>query len=146
MSERGLLIACGEQAIRSALDNFEREMFGDEDVERILLPGGCWWLAEAAVASAGRLKRAVMNRSAAIDGVRALLAATRGPVALVGHQDCSWYRSRYLGLSPGEVVKRIGTDIYSARDEMQRLGSSALLTKGVILVRGDDGWSSRSLF
>ena len=143
---RGLLIACGEDAVRDGLAALEMSTFGQHQPDRILLPGGCWWLAEAAAAAQSRLKRAAMNRSSAVEAVRELLRATTGPIVLAGHQDCSWYRARHPTLSAGDLVKRIGADMYAARDEAQRLAGRPLRIQGLFLVRASDGWEPRVLF
>ena len=143
---RGLLIACGEDAVRDGLAALEQSAFSQQQPDRILLPGGCWWLAEAASAAQSRLKRAAMNRNSAVEAVRDFLTATSGPIVLAGHQDCSWYRARHPMLSPGDLVKRIGADIYAARDEAQRLAGHELSIQGIFLVRAGEAWETRALF
>ena len=143
---RGLIVACGEDAVRDGLDELERQNFPDGRPERLFLPGGCWWLAQASEASSGRLKRIAMNRSGVVEAVRDLLAAKASRIVLTGHQDCAWYRRRYPAASPGDLVKRIGADIYAARDEAVRLAGHSLKVQGTVLVRVGDSWEPRVLF
>lgn len=131
---RAFLIACGEPAVSAALAAFEAARFSGLPVERVLLPGGCWWLAEAA--SAGRLKRIIASRSAALDGVSAMISGDSvSEVALLGHQDCHWYHDRAPAAGPGELVRRIGQDLYIARDEILRVAGRALTVTGHVLIR-----------
>lgn len=148
MSEqRGLLIACGEPAVAGALDEVARRHFGELPVERILLPGGAWWLAEAADATSGRLKRMVAGRIGAVEAVSAWLADPLiERVIIVGHQDCAWYRERHPGLPAGELIKRLGAAMYAGRDELVRLARRPVRVRGVVLVVGTEGWVERELF
>jgi hypothetical protein len=142
-----LLVACGEPALRDALAGLERERFGGQPVERLLLPGGCWWLAEAAAMTSGRLKRMVLSRSSTYDAVVDFIAdRTLSGVALAAHQDCAWYRARYPRLSAGELVKRSGADLYTARDEVLRLAGWNLPVTGTVFVATGGEWSARALF
>jgi hypothetical protein len=78
---RGLLVACGEEAVRDGLEAFAEQAFTQHRPDRVLLPGGCWWLGQAAEASASRLKRAAMNRSSAVEASTPLVtkrSASRG--------------------------------------------------------------------
>lgn len=147
MSPRGLLVACGEPAIGEALASLEAQRFDGQPVERLLLPGGCWWLAEAAAMTGGRLKRIVLSRSSTYDAVVDFIAdRTLSGVALVAHQDCSWYGARFPRSSPGELVKRAGADLYTARDEVARLAGRNLSVSGTVFVIADGKWSARTLF
>lgn len=143
-----LLVGCGEPNIRQALAVLEAERLGGLEVERILVPGGCWWLAEAAGAASGRLKRMVASRSAAFEGVAATLADPGlAQVLLTAHQDCTWYRRIAPGLGAGDLVRRMGADMYAARDEAQRLAKRKLPVAGVVLTRDAAGdWRGRELF
>jgi hypothetical protein len=144
---RGLLIACGEPAIRDVLLRFEAERFPGLPVERILLPGGCWWVSEAAAMTGGRIKRLVASRSSTYEAVGDMLADPGiGSVALVAHQDCQWYRGRSPRSSAGELVKRAGADLYAARDEIVRLAGRHIPITGTVLLHIDEAWSPRSLF
>jgi hypothetical protein len=147
VNQRGLLVACGEPALREALAGLEDERFAGQHVERLLLPGGCWWLAEAAAMTSGRLKRMVLSRSSTYDAVVDFIAdrALSG-VALVAHQDCAWYRARFPRLSAGELVKRAGADLYTARDEVLRLADRDLSVTGTVLVLTGERWEPRTLF
>lgn len=144
---RGLLIACGEPVVAEAVESVARTGFGLLPVERVLLPGGAWWLAEAAEATSGRLKRLVSGRLGAVEAVSAMLA---GPeieaVVLVGHTECGWYRERLPGVGPGEMVKRVGTALFTGREELRRLAKRPIPVRGVMLVHGADGWSPRDVF
>jgi len=144
---RALLIGCGEADIRDALEAFESSALAGRPVERVFVPGGCWWLALAAEASSSRVKRAVLNRSSAMDAVTATLRGQRfASVALTGHQDCEWYLERFPRLGSGELVKRVGTDLYAGRDELLRLAGRPLPVTGTVLVRATGGWEPRALF
>ena len=147
MTPRGLLVACGEPAIRDALAELEAQQFPGQPVERLLLPGGCWWLAEAAAITSGRLKRMVLSRSSTYDAVVDFVAdRTLSGVALVAHQDCSWYRARFPRLSAGELVKHAGADLYTARDEVRRLAGRNLSVSGTMVVLTGERWEPRTLF
>jgi hypothetical protein len=113
-----------------------------------LLPGGCWWLAEAANASGGKLKRLVTGRIAAFEGVTSMLSSPGIiEIALVGHQDCEWYRDRFPRLTPGELIKRVGADMYTAREELNRVSITAAKVRGTVLIRTSEGlWEPRELF
>jgi hypothetical protein len=143
-----LLIACGEASVRQALDEFEGEQLPAFEVERILVPGGCWWLAQAAEATSGRLKRMVASRSSAFEGVASILGSAQlYRVVLTAHQDCSWYRRQFPGLGPGDLVRHMGADMYTARDEAVRLAKRALPVTGTVFTRGGDGsWGAKGLF
>ena len=144
---RGLLIACGEPAVTRALADVATRSFGATPVEHLLLPGGAWWLAEAADATSGRFKRMIADRVTAVEAASAMLAspAVEG-VVLVGHQDCWWYRERFPRSGAGELVKRMGADMYAGRDELLRLARRALPVRGLVLVRAGDDWQERELF
>lgn len=148
MSERrGLLIACGEPAVAEALTGVAERHFGGLPVELILLPGGAWWLAEAADATSGRFKRMVAGRISAVEAVSAMLGSPSiQSVVIAGHQDCSWYRERFPGAGPGDLVKRVGAAMYSGRDELLRLAGRQVHVRGVVLVRAGNGWEERELF
>ena len=93
------------------------------------------------------MKRAVLNRSSVVEAVTATLRGQRfGSVALTGHQDCEWYRERFPRLSPGEVVKRVGSDLYAGRDEILRLAGRRLPVTGTVFVRTTGDWEPRPLF
>ena len=116
-------------------------------MERILLPGGAWWLAEAAEASSGRFKRMVAGRIGAVEAVSVMLASPSiESVLIAGHQDCTWYRERFPRVSAGDLVKRIGAAMFTAKDELERLAGRKQRVRGVVLVRAGDGWEPRDLF
>ena len=148
MTQRALLIACGEASLRHPLDDFERDHLAGFEVERILVPGACWWLAQAAEATSGRLKRMVASRSSAFEGVAAILGSAQLERAvLTAHQDCSWYRRQFPALGPGDLVRRMGADMYTARDEAARLAKRALPVTGTVVTRGAAGsWAAKALF
>ena len=148
MSERrGLLIACGEPSVVAALESLADASVGVLPVERILLPGGAWWLAEAAAASGNRLKRIVAGRITAVEAVSEMLgSASIVSIVIAGHQDCAWYADRHPRLGRGELVKRIGADMYAASDELQRLARRPLTVSWFVLVRTTAGWEPRKLF
>ena len=148
MTQRALLVGCGEPGIRAALEALEGDRLAGHEVERILAPGGCWWLAEAANASSGRLKRIVASRSSAFEGVAAVLAdASLARVLLTAHQECTWYRRQLPNTGPGDLVRRMGADMYAARDEAQRLAKRPLAVSGAVLTRDATGaWQARELF
>lgn|GEM_PF-4452041 len=146
MTARGLLVACGEPAIRHPLETLVAASLG-ASCEAILLPGGCWWVAEAASLTGGRLKRMLASRSSTYEAVEQFLGdPSISSVALVAHQDCSWYRARHPRSSPGDLVKRAGEDLYAARDEILRLARRALPVSGTMLVSRDGQWDPRRLF
>ncbi len=135
---RALLVSCGEPAISGALDAYQAARLPGWSVERVLVPGGCWWLAE--VASAGRLKKLIASRGSAFEAVSEMLSGGNvSLITLVGHQDCQWYRERFPGDSPGDLVRRIGKDLYAARDEIRRIAGRPLEISGDMLIRGANG-------
>ena len=122
------------------------EYAGAASVDRVALPGGAWWLAEAATLSDGRLKRTLLRGH---KPMRELLQSVLGDgtahcVLLLGHQECSWYRLRFPGASPGDLVRRIGADLFRARDELIRWAPANVEVRGLVLLDGPAG--TRRLF
>lgn len=143
---RGLLIACGEPGIQQRLYSLAASQLG-ERFESVLLPGGCWWVAEAAAMTGGRLKRMLASRSSTYEAVEEFLAdRSITAVSLVAHQDCAWYRARYPRYSAGAIVKQAGEDLFAARDEVLRLARRNVPVTGTVLVLADGEWSARTLF
>jgi hypothetical protein len=131
-----LALHCGEGATRAAFDELLGRLYPADRCDRAALPGGAWWLAEAANFSEGRLKRMLLGgRLPAREAVEAMLGATAlREVVLLGHQDCAWYRQRFPRHTPGDLVREQGADILRARAEIARWAPRALPVSGWLLL------------
>ncbi len=118
-------------------------------VERVSLPGGPWWLAQAASLTEGRVKRAIIgNRLPIREAVDSMLGnSALKAVVLIGHQSCGWYERLHRGESAGQLVRRQGQDMFNVRDEVRRWSTRSLEVSGHMLVIDNDGTvSARQLF
>jgi len=131
MSSRVLLVACGEPGIHDATEEFARRIACDH-LDRVLLPGGCWWLAEAATATSGRLRKVLVGEHVPVRDALTRFIGDSGitRVILLGHQGCEWYRQRFPEASEGMRLKQAGADMFTARDELQRIAGPGLVIEG----------------
>ncbi|MGH2608323.1 MAG: hypothetical protein ACRDHF_04475 [Tepidiformaceae bacterium] len=144
-----LALHCGERGPRGAFDELIGAVAPGSPLERIVIPGGAWWLAQAAELTEGRIKRIVLGgRHPVRDVMDSFLdSSALELVVLAGHQGCSWYRRRYPRHSAGELVREQGADMLRARDEVERWAGRRLAVTGWILLADASGQASgRRLF
>jgi hypothetical protein len=87
-----------------------------------VLPGGGWWIARAAEATQGRVRRWLAGH--AIEPVEDAIQwvftqQSLKAVTLLGHQDCLWYGQFHRGATPGTIVRHVGEDLYRAAEELR---------------------------
>ncbi len=147
MTVRALLIGCGEPAIHAETESFA-ESLGVEHLERVLMPGGCWWLAEAASATSGRFRRALLGEHVPVrDALVRFIAHSRiERVVLLAHEGCDWYRHQHPGATEGARLKIAGEDIFTARDELRHIDNSGVQIEGRVYVRSGSHAGWRDLF
>lgn len=134
---RWLAVHCGESGAAGGLDGLVRSAAAGQPLDRICLPGGAWWIAEAVRIGESKLKRALLGRAPSRQAIEALLADGRvDRVLLVGHHECSWYRGRSPGASAGDLLRDQGHDILRAREEILRW-ASGLEVEGWLLLPGE---------
>lgn len=140
-----LAVFCGEASGHAVVEAFFAHEFEGLALDRAAVPGGAWWIAEAASFTEGRLKKFALRGRRPVREIVDTLLGGRGPrtVVLVGHEGCSWYQRRSPGASPGELVRLAGADMLRARDEILRWAPGALDLRGYVLLA--DG-SERRLF
>jgi hypothetical protein len=144
-----LALHCGESRVIGAADRLIAEVSNGGAVDRIMLPGGAWGLAEAATLSEGRIKRLMLGgRIPVKQAVEAVLGPrTLREIILIGHQDCAWYRELEPRASAGQLVRAQGQDILRARDEILRWAPRRLTVSGWMLVLDEaGGTTARRLF
>lgn len=144
-----LALHCGERGPRGAFDELIGSVAPGSPLERVMVPGGAWWLAQAAGLTEGRIKRLVLaGRQPVREVVDSFLdSSALELVVLAGHQGCSWYRRRYPRHSAGELVREQGADILRARQEVERWAGRRLAVTGWILLADESGQTSgRRLF
>ncbi len=144
-----LALHCGERGPRGAFDELIGAVAPGSPLERIVVPGGAWWIAQAAELTEGRIKRIVLGgRHPVRDVMDSFLdSSALELVVLAGHQGCSWYRRRYPRHSAGELVREQGADMLRARDEVERWAGRRLAVTGWILLADASGQASgRRLF
>jgi hypothetical protein len=144
-----LALHCGERGPRGAFDELIGTVAPDSPLERVVVPGGAWWLAQAAELTEGRIKKLVLGgRQPVRNVVESFLdSSALEMVVLAGHQGCSWYRRRYPRHSPGDLVREQGADILRAREEVERWAGRRLAVTGWILLSDESGaTSARRLF
>ena len=147
MSQRLLLVGCGEPAAAKETDAFARS-FAEAEVDRVLMPGGCWWLAEAASATSGRFRRAILGEHVPVRDalIRFITDTAIGRVILLSHQGCEWYARQFPDLTAGEQLKHAGADMFAARDELLRIGPPELVVEGHVYIAGGPVPGFRQLF
>ena len=136
-----LALHCGERGARGAFDELIGTVAPEAPLERIAIPGGAWWLAQAAELTEGRIKRVLLGgRHPVKEVVDSFIdSSVLELVVLVGHQGCSWYRRRYPRHSPGDLVREQGADILRARDEVEKWAGRRLAVTGWMLVADEAG-------
>ena len=104
-------------------------------IERLVLPGGPWWLAEAAGVSEGRIKRLALRRQVRVlDAVEAMLGEpSLREVLLLGHQQCDWYRRIDPGTLPKLLENDQGEDLLRAKEAFQRWSPRPLQVHAALL-------------
>ena len=124
-----------------AIDEFLAARYPSSAVDRVAVPGGAWWLAKAASLSESRVRRFIMGELKPVrEGMRALVDSQGlREVVLIAAQDCAWYRRLYPRLSPGDVVRRQGEDMFRARDEARRWTGRPIAISGHILTFDSEG-------
>lgn len=137
-----IALHCSEPSAQAAINELLTTLDGGVGIERVAIPGGCWWAARAAASGEGRLRGWLTSRMAgtAFDAVRGTLRR-RGldGVLLAGHQGCNWYRRLHPGATEGELVRLQGEDLYRAAREIGRWAGAGLTVRGYLLVAGADG-------
>jgi hypothetical protein len=147
--ERRLLaISCSEPAVFAAVGAVIGDRAGALPVERIAIPGGPWWVARAASANEGRVKRFITGSLVPMEELarRFLGDTTLAEVVLIAHQGCRWYRDADRRATAGELVRKQGEDLYRAAAEVRRWAPSDTRVSGIILLAGPGGLESRVLF
>ncbi len=144
-----LALHCGERGPRGAFDELLGTVAPGSSFDRVVIPGGAWWLAQAAGLTEGRIKRMVLaGRQPVREVVESFLdSSALELVVLAGHQGCSWYRRRYPRHSAGDLVREQGADILRAWQEVERWAGRRLAVTGWILLADESGQASgRRLF
>jgi hypothetical protein len=144
-----LALHCGERGPRGAFDELIGTVAPGSPFERVVIPGGAWWLAQAAEMTEGRIKRIVLaGRQPVREVVESFIDSSELElVVLAGHQGCSWYRRRYPRHSAGELIREQGEDMLRARQEVERWAGRRLAVTGWILHADASGKASgRRLF
>lgn len=131
-----LAIFCGETAGHAAVEAFFAREFAGAGLDRVAVPGGAWWVAEAASFTQGRLKQFALRGRRPVREIIDALLGGRSPrtVVLIGHEGCSWYARRSPAASPGELIRLAGSDMLRARDEILRWAPGALDLRGYVLL------------
>ncbi|HEX6032284.1 MAG TPA: hypothetical protein VFY90_12705 [Tepidiformaceae bacterium] len=136
-----LALHCGESHVIGAVNQLLGQTGDAGAIDRIMLPGGSWGIAEAASLSEGRIKRLMLGGRIP---VKQAVEAVLGPrslreVILIGHQDCAWYRELEPRASAGQLVRAQGQDMLRARDEILRWAPRSVTVSGWMLVSDESG-------
>ncbi|MCC7366707.1 MAG: hypothetical protein IT303_20280 [Dehalococcoidia bacterium] len=141
-----LALLCGEAEVQSAFARFLEEHWGAAD--RVAVPGGAWWVAQAADLTEGRVKKVLLRGRAPVKEVVELLLdrVSLRQVVVLGHQDCGWYRREARAVTAGELVRRIGADMLRAREEIERWAPRRITVEGYMLTDSGGQADFRKLF
>ena len=143
-----LVLHCGEALLLASVERLLESHAPGVQADRLSLPGGCWWVAEAAGLTEGRVKRALLRgRMPVREAVEALLdGGNVREVMLVAHEGCAWYRRSAPGASAGDLVKQQGRDMLRARAEIERWAPRGTAVGGWMLVAAEGEAGMRKLF
>ncbi len=146
--KRLLAIHCSEAAPFADFTTIIEGRAADLPTERVAIPGGPWWMARAAAASEGRVKRWIAGNITPLQDAasRFLGDADLGEVVLIAHQGCTWYRRSEPKVSPGALVRKQGEDMYRAAEEIRRWATHYVRVSGFIVLQGATGPETKQLF
>lgn len=140
-------VHCMDARYMDGFDELLLSVLGADPL-RIVVPGGAWWLAQAASAGEGRLRKFLLHgRVPAQEFVDTFLRG-RGlkRVVMVGHQDCRWYHEMNPKLSDEEILRLQTSHILRARNEIDRWASHAMESHGFLLRSKDAALVADRLF